>query len=102
MIGKQKQELQELHKSINNDINEQKEMKNDFSQTKSKFQEKDSEQDSKMESMKERIATLEAEKMLYSQMIAKEENRANGLLKTDNRFIFVLLLTTAGLPHVLN
>jgi chromosome segregation ATPase len=114
MIGEQKQELQDLQKSMNNDINEQKEMKNDFSKTKSKFQENDREHDSKMESMKERVGTLEAEKKLHSQMIAtqkremqdlknrveKMENGVNGLLKTDIRFIFVLLVTTAGLPYM--
>jgi predicted nuclease with TOPRIM domain len=67
-----------------------------------------------MESMKERVGTLEAEKKLHSQMIEtqkremqdlknrveKMENGVNGLLKTDIRFIFVLLVTTAGLPYM--
>jgi hypothetical protein len=70
-----------------------------------------------MESMKERVGTLEAEKKLHSQMIATQkremqdlknrvdglnllENGVNGLLKTDIRFIFVLLVTAAGLPYM--
>ena len=83
---------QELLKSINN---KQKEMKDDFSQMKAKFQEKDrkcdvaiSGQESKIESMEKRIAKL--------------ENAADGLLKTDIQLIFLLVVTTAGLPYVLN
>jgi hypothetical protein len=96
---------QELQKSINNNINIQREVKDDFSKTKSKFQEKDrkhdlaiSGHDSKMESMEERIAKLEDLK----NRVEKMENGANGLLRTDIRFIFVLLVTTTGLSHLLN
>ncbi len=149
---------QEVSKRINNSVNKQKEMKEDFSKAKANFQEKDRKHDvaisgqkSKTDSMQKRIAKLEDERKSDSQTIQdlkdqrksdsqmiqnlkdrrksdwqmiqdlkgerksdsqmiedlkdkveKMENGASGLLKTDTRFVFLLVVTAAGLSHILN
>lgn len=112
---------QGLQKNIDNIIQEQSKIKNDFSETKTQFQEKDrkhdsaiSDQVSKTESLKARIEKLESGRLSDSLTIANQrneiqnlkarvvkiENGAIGMSRTDIRqYIFVV--TAAWLTHAL-